>query len=204
LLVLLLCAGSASADEIRRDASLLGFSDDGQRALIRQSADGPEGGGELSYVVVTTGGKHFARFVLSSDFSPGVGTPQRVSVAACKRAARKLATQLKGIPGARVQPAQCAKDRSSVVVVGAKIGTVPTQTLAEAGLSLRTAGDKLEVVLGGKAVTSFVTRWPPEVPGRVGPGGHLVLVLGAGGFQALVSVSGQLAELTPIHPPLAL
>src|SRR5690242_6914333 len=108
--LLVLLAGSSAAMHIRTEVSVLAWSRDGQSVLLDEIADGPEGGGAHSLALVTTAAPHIVRFALSSDFSPGDGSrPQRITVAACTQAARKLAGRAKAFPGLRIQPERCKK-----------------------------------------------------------------------------------------------
>ncbi len=101
---------------LRHDETTLAHSPDGRSVLVQDEAQGPEGGGSLTYRV--TGGKAH-EFVISSDFSPGDGsTPQAVSEKECRARLAELSallTQL-GFTGVAVHPEACARQRRSGAV----------------------------------------------------------------------------------------
>jgi hypothetical protein len=112
--ILLLGPAPAEAMSIRTSVSLLAWSSNGNNALLQEDRDGPEGGGALAYLIVSTRPVGVVRAVVSSDFSPGGGsTPQVIGVQACKEALARLAAGIKRakFAGISVRPGGCEKKR---------------------------------------------------------------------------------------------
>jgi hypothetical protein len=121
--VAVLCAcglGDALALSIRTNRTQLARSPDGV-TLYEVRADGPEGGGSLTYRVQGKGPRSAIAFLVSSDFSPGDGSqPQTVSAEACRQRVTALGAEIakRKIPGVTVHPDACAAaDRNGVVTV---------------------------------------------------------------------------------------
>jgi hypothetical protein len=119
-LVLLACSAHAAlAMHIRNNRRELARSPDGA-VLYELRADGPEGGGSLTYRVEGKSRRDGVDFVVSSDFSPGNGsTPQTVSAKICEERLAALGAKLtkRKIPGVTLHPEGCrSKDRSGIVV----------------------------------------------------------------------------------------
>jgi len=119
----LLCAWfctDARAMSIRTNRKQLARSPDGA-TLYEIRADGPEGGGSLTYRVQGKAPRSAIDFLVSSDFSPGgPSQPQTVSAEVCRQRVTALGTEIakRKIPGVTVHPEACASaDRDGVVTV---------------------------------------------------------------------------------------
>lgn len=100
-------ARPAAAMSIRVSRRPLAWSVDGSKLLAVEVQDGPEGGGSLTYLVVSASAPHYLRFEVSSDFSPGGGgTPQKISSKACRAAMARLARLVtrRQFPASRSRP----------------------------------------------------------------------------------------------------
>jgi|SRR3954451_20491964 hypothetical protein len=119
----LLCAWGctdARAMSIRTNRKQLARSPEGA-ALYEVRADGPEGGGSLTYRVQGKATRDAIDFLVSSDFSPGNGSqPQTVSAEVCRQRVTALGKEIarRKIPRVTVHPEACASaDRDGVVTV---------------------------------------------------------------------------------------
>jgi hypothetical protein len=105
---------------IRTNRKPLARSADGAR-LYEIRADGPEGGGSLTYRVQGKAPRTAIDFLVSSDFSPGGDSqPQIVSAEVCRQRVTALGAEIakRKIPGVTVHPEACASaDRNGVVTV---------------------------------------------------------------------------------------
>jgi hypothetical protein len=120
LLVTLLAVGPiARAMGIRQTKKQLARSPDGA-TLYEVRADGPEGGGSLTYRVQGKTARDQVDFVLSSDFSPGgARRPQLVSPSQCRQRVAALGAELakRKIAGVALHPEACGSaDREGAVV----------------------------------------------------------------------------------------
>jgi hypothetical protein len=103
---------------IRTNVTLVAFSTDGASALLEKKQDGPEGGGSLSYAVVSAEEPYASAFALSSNFSHGGGDrPQSIDAKTCVENAKALRKLLddKRFEKIEVSPDACSKDRSAIV-----------------------------------------------------------------------------------------
>lgn len=116
----LLLPGPADAMRIRTQVSLVAWSSDGKSALLRESQDGPEGGGSAGFLVVSTSKSKVLRVVISSDFSPGGGSrPQMISASQCQAELAQLARVIKRakFKGITLLPDGCKGKYRSVLKV---------------------------------------------------------------------------------------
>ncbi|MCC6996138.1 MAG: hypothetical protein IT370_16130 [Deltaproteobacteria bacterium] len=208
-------ARPAAAMSIRVSRRPLAWSVDGSKLLAVEVQDGPEGGGSLTYLVVSASAPHYLRFEVSSDFSPGGGgTPQKISSKACRAAMARLARLVtrRQFPGLALETARCArKDRLDLVRVPDKQREAFAAT-AFNGTGALTLGDlTLTLTLDAATLTragSRLGRWPLKPPPDVTvseleawlePGHRMLLVASEGGLQlVLASPTGDLGKLTPI------
>jgi hypothetical protein len=113
----LIASGSALAMGIRENRKELDRSAAGTLYEVR--ADGPEGGGALTYRVQGKATRDRIDFVVSSDFSPGDGSqPQTVSPDMCRQRLDALRAELgrRRLAHVTVHPDGCgAKDRNGLV-----------------------------------------------------------------------------------------
>ena len=118
VLAALIAGGPAFAMSIRESRTKLARSADGA-TLYEVRADGPEGGGALTYRVQGKAARDRVDFVVSSDFSPGGDSqPQTVSPDTCRQRLTALGAQLarRKIAGVTIHPEGCsAKDRTGLV-----------------------------------------------------------------------------------------
>jgi hypothetical protein len=121
--VLIACGvQTALAMHIRNNRRELARSPDGA-VLYELRADGPEGGGSLTYRVEGKSRRDGVDFLVSSDFSPGDGSrPQTVSAKICEERLAALGAEVakRKIPGVTLHPEGCrSKERSGLVVAPA-------------------------------------------------------------------------------------
>jgi hypothetical protein len=190
----LLVAVSSSAMSVRTDASLVAWSTNGKSALLRIISHGPEGGGGRGYQVV---GEVQARVEVSNTMSPGDGsTPERVTPASCKAAAKQLGAALvkAGISGATITESSCDdRSRSDVVTTEAMEETgffAPGKggVLTRGTARLEVKGAQLTVTEGDLAKTFTAPEAPPEgMRAALSPSGQLLLLFTEDGelFAAL-------------------
>ena len=120
LLCTMIASGSAArAMSIRETKSKLARSPDGA-TLYEIRADGPEGGGSLTYRVQGKAARDRVDFVLSSNFGHGgSGKPQIVSTETCRQRVAALGAELakRKIAGVALHPEACqSADREGAVV----------------------------------------------------------------------------------------
>lgn len=120
LLATLIAVGpTARAMGIRETKKQLARAADGA-TLYEVRADGPEGGGSLTYRVQGKAARDRVDFVLSSDFSHGGShKPQLVSADDCRQRVAALGAELakRKIAGVALHPNACASpDREGAVV----------------------------------------------------------------------------------------
>lgn len=214
LLSFLYCA-AAEAMSIRVERRPLAWSVDGSKLLAVEIQDGPEGGGSLTYIVVSASAPHYLRFDVSSDFSPGGGgTPQKISSKDCRAAMGRLAKLVtrRQFPGLKLDVGRCArKDRVELVRIPDKQREAFEAT-AFAGTGALTLGDlTLKLTLNAATLTQATITlgsWPIKPPPDVTvaeleawlePGHRMLLVASTAGLQlVLASPTGDLGKLTPI------
>ncbi len=215
LLLSFIYSGGAEAMSIRTSRRPLAWSVDGSKLLAVEIQDGPEGGGSLTYLVVSASAPHYLRFDVSSDFSPGGGgTPQKITSKACRSALSKLARLVtrRQFPGVELAVGRCArKDRVDLVRVADK-QRAAFEATAFNGTGTLTLGDlTLKLTLNAATLgqaTVTLGSWPMKPPADVTveeleawlePGRRMLLVASAGGLQlVLASPTGDLAKLMPI------
>jgi hypothetical protein len=190
----LLVAVSSSAMGVRSDASLVAWSANGKSALLRIISHGPEGGGARGYQVV---GEVQARVEVSNTMSAGdESTPDRVTPASCKAAAKQLSAALAkaGIGGATITESICDdRSRSDVVTTEAMEETgffTPGKggVLTRGAATLEVKGAQLTVTEGEKAKSFTAPAAPPEgMRAALSPSGQLLLLFSEEGelFAAL-------------------
>lgn len=215
LLLSFIYGAAAEAMSIRISRRPLAWSVDGSKLLAVEVQDGPEGGGSLTYIVVSSSAPHYLRFDVSSDFSPGGGgTPQTITSKACKAAMSKLGKLVtrRQFPGLKLEVGRCArKGRVDLVRVPDKQREAFDATSFN-GVGTLTLGDlTLKLTLNAATLsqaTVTLGSWPMKPPAEVTveelevwlePGHHMLLVASEGGLQLVLgSPTGDLAKLTPI------
>ena len=109
----------AGAMSIRTTKKQLARAADGT-TLYEVRADGPEGGGSLTYRVQGKAARDQVDFVVSSDFGHGGSEkPQIVSTGDCRRRVAALGAELakRKIAGVALHPEACASaDREGTVI----------------------------------------------------------------------------------------
>ena len=98
---------------IRENRTKLARSAD-RATLYEVRADGPEGGGALTYRVQGKGARDRVDFVVSSDFSPGgASQPQTVSPDTCRQRLTALGAELarRKIAGVTIHPRRLRRAR---------------------------------------------------------------------------------------------
>lgn len=214
---LLLAAAPLLAMHISRSVGVAGFSDDGASVLLMVSEHGPEGGGQLSYRLVSSVEKEEHTFVFSSDFSPGGSEhPQTVTLEACQAGAdalKVLLTRLK-FSGFTVDRAACKGDRRHSVV---------TRTSAPEGQRFKGEGQKLalgalrlsvvdgKLTLTGSTGTARLVKFTADQGERMeavmSPSNRMLLVFTRSPYNeaeflgAFVSSGGGVADFKPLHAP---
>ena len=112
---------TAFAMSIRESKRPLARSPDGAYVLYEIAADGPEGGGSLTYRLAGRRKADRIDFLVSADFSPGgTSQPQLVTAEACARQVDALAAALAkhGFRGVATHPERCAlPSRDGLVTV---------------------------------------------------------------------------------------
>lgn len=112
---------AAFAMSVRENRRLLAKSPDGARVLYEIAADGPEGGGSLTYRLEGRRKADRVDYLVSSDFSPGgASQPQLVTAEACARQVDALAAALakQGFRGVATHPERCTlPSRQGLVTV---------------------------------------------------------------------------------------
>lgn len=211
--VLLPCTGWGM--HIRTNVEILAFSQDGAAALLEKGEFGPEGGGALSYVLVSAKAAHRLEVTVSSDFSPGDGSrPQRVDVKTCQSALRRLGKVLAeaGVAGVVTHPERCSKRGRLVEVSPKKKEEVEASCfrgdadLRLGGLVLRATGTDLVLERDG-APTVVLNRAALRGKGKLGavlsPSRRLLVVLRVTADETVaehvfVSADGTLESLARI------
>jgi hypothetical protein len=118
LLLIGFLSAEAFAMHITQNSNLVAWSSDGRSALIEQRERGPEGGGSLTYLLLSGRPVTQESFPLSSDFSNGASTIERITVDSCQSAAESLARRLEkeGFTGISVEASRCQQPGRSRTV----------------------------------------------------------------------------------------
>lgn len=187
---------AASALHVRADVGPLAWSADGRSVLLADRHFGPEGGGSLTYLVVSAAAPAVSQFEVSSDFSPGSGSrPQAVPGVVCRRRLMALATLLgeKGFAGVEVETGGCReRQRDELVRVA------PAQAEAMRGAALPPGGAKgwrVTAAKGGVRIAApggkgerLAARSADAAEAYLSPGGLLLVLADVVGERHLLGV----------------
>ena len=169
-------------------------SKDGKSVLLEEEQHGPEGGGSLTYHLISGGeeeDKTQLSFKISQNFSPGGGAPsswQKISNEQCSKCLKNLQKVLmdRGFHGIKTHPENCKQSREALITFD-DLNGIKTTEFKDAGpknlvygdLTLMFTPEEILLIKDNKVLKTWMHSRPDASSFQAwkSPKGHLMVIL---------------------------